>query len=149
MRRTLTFRHCYAVDADRLFALVSDLDTLDAISGPWLRFHHLPSGPVAEGQVIDVGISVLCLFPERPYRIQVVTLDPMARKLTSEESGLGIRRLVHAVEVRPDGRHSVLLERIDVNAGALTPAIAAFARIAHKWRHFRRRSLLLDDPPAC
>ncbi|MDK3071908.1 hypothetical protein QO034_02185 [Sedimentitalea sp. JM2-8] len=145
MRRTLTFRHGYAVDADRLFALVSDLDTLDAISGPWLRFLHLPSGPVVQGQVIDVGVSVFCLFPERPYRMQVVVFDPVARKLRSEESGLGIRKMVHGVQARPDGRHSVLLEHIDIDAGSLTPVVAAFVWIAHKWRHYRRRSLLAND----
>jgi hypothetical protein len=147
MRKTLSFSHGYAIDADRLFALVSDLDTLDAISEPLLRFHHLPSGPVFEGQIIDIGLSVCCVLPERPYKMQVVALDPNARRLRTEESGLGVRRIVHEVEVRGETDRSVLQQRLEIEAGALTPLIAAFAWVIHQWQHHRRRILLAAVVP--
>lgn len=142
MQRRLVFEHDYPVDADRMFALVSDLDTLDAVSAPWLRFDHLPSGPVTTGQRIDVELSVLCVFPPRPYSMVITECDRAARHLRSVESGLGIRELVFDLTVRPTGKGCVVAESVEIDAGWLTPVVAFYARVIHFWRHRLRMRLL-------
>ncbi|TMV08872.1 hypothetical protein FGK63_07060 [Ruegeria sediminis] len=142
MIRKLTFRHVYPADPDRLFELVTDLDTLEAVTRPWMRFHHLPSGPVREGQVIDVDMSLFGFLPARPYKMVVTRCTGAEHQMTSDETGYGTH-LVHRLEVRPgkDGR-SELIDTIEIEAGWMTPLIALWLRLTHRWRHHVRLRLL-------
>lgn len=142
MRRTVTCRHRYPVGPDRLFALVSDLDTLDAVSKPWIEFYHLPSGPVHTGQVFDVALSLFGLLPARPYRLRVTLCDRQARRLRSEEEGMGLRRLSHEMEVIEEPGGSVLIDRVEILAGWTMPLTLLLARIMLRWRHHVRLRLL-------
>ncbi|WP_157770130.1 hypothetical protein [Ruegeria marisrubri] len=142
MKRTLTFRHVYPVDPDRLFELVTDLDTLEAVTKPWMRFDHLPSGPVREGQVIDVDMSLFGLFPARPYKIVVTKCAGSQHVMTSDETGMG-SHLVHMLEVHPSGEGSAeLVDRIEVEAGWAAPLVAMWLWLTHRWRHHVRLRLL-------
>ncbi len=144
MTRVLRFEHRYPVPPDRLFALVTDLDTLDAVTRPWVKFEHLPSGPVHQGQVIDVAVSMLGLLPMRPYRMRVAQCDPAARCMTTQEDGLGVRRLTHVLQV-VEGEQpgvSVLRDRIEIDAGWKTPLVGIWAWIIYRWRHHIRLRLL-------
>lgn len=143
MRTSLTLTHDYSVGPDRLFDLVTDLDTLDAVTKPWVQIHHLPSGPVHGGQVIDVALSVLGILPARPYKIRILCCDAAARQMQSEETGLGVR-LLHRVEVLPVAAGARLIDRIDIDAGWRTPLVAAFVRASYRWRHRKRLGLLRD-----
>lgn len=145
MTRTLTFDHSYPVDPDRLFALVTDLDTLDAVTKPWVQFHHLPSGPVKAGQVIDVAVSFLGLLPARPYTMRIVFCDGQTRRMRSEESGMGALRLLHTVAVLPETGGARLIDRIEIDAGWKTPTVAALAWLSYRWRHHLRLRLLRQD----
>lgn len=142
MARRLTFEHRYSVDADRLFAMATDLDMLEAVSRPWVQFDHLPSGPVWTGQRIDVALSVFGVLPARPYSMHVVLCDPKARLMRSEEHGMGIRSLVHELRVVPEEREAVLIDQIDIDAGWQTGLVAIYAQIAYRWRHRARLRLL-------
>lgn len=142
MTRTLTFKQHYPVDPDRLFDLVSDLDTLDAVSHPWIQFHHLPSGPVRTGQVIDVAISFLGVLPARPYRMCVALCDPATRHMQTREDGVGIYRLVHDLRVDPDGSGARLLDRIEIDAGWKSGLFTVLAWGLYRWRHHLRLRLL-------
>ncbi|MCE8524445.1 SRPBCC family protein [Ruegeria pomeroyi] len=142
MRRTLLLDHIYDADPDRLFGLVTDLDTLDAVIHPWMRLDHLPSGPVHQGQVIDVDLSMLGLFPSQPYRMEVTLFDAATRRMVSEESGHGLRRLVHELQVLPAGAGARLVDRIEVEAGWAAPFLLFWLRITHAWRHHVRKRLL-------
>lgn len=142
MQKRLKFEHRYKVSADRLFALVIDLDALEAVSKPLLQIHHLPSGPVRQGQGIDVAYSLFGLFPQRPYRMFIRRCDATALRLRSEEHGVGIQRLVHEIEVSPDGNSSVLREWIEVDAGWRTQIVAACIWVLFHWRHRVRLRLL-------
>jgi hypothetical protein len=142
MSSNLTFEHFYPVEADRLFSLAADLDALDAIGRPWIEFRHLPSGPVQAGQVIDVSLSVLGLFPELPYRMRVVICDPVRRVLRSEEDGMGIRFMSHDIAVTDVPGGARIVDRIAIEAGWRTPFVALCARILYRRRHRVRRHLL-------
>ncbi|WP_146344823.1 SRPBCC family protein [Falsiphaeobacter marinintestinus] len=147
MTRVLAFEHHYPVPPDRLFALVTDLDTLEAVTKPWVQFHHLPSGPVHEGQVIDVALSLFGLFPVRPYQMRVMKCDPVARVMRSEEDGMGIHKLTHELHVQAEDTGAVLTDRIEIDAGWMTPFVAIWAHIIYRRRHPIRLRLLGITPP--
>ena len=145
MARLLTFEHHYPVAPARLFELVSDLDTLEAVSKPWVQFHHLPSGTVHSGQVIDVALSVLGIFPVAPYRMRVVLCDPDEWRIRSEEDGIGIHRLTHEVEVHAEPGGARLVDRVEIDAGWMTPLVSLWAWIIYRWRHHVRLRLLRES----
>jgi len=145
MRKTLTFENHYPAAPDRVFDLVSDLDTLHAVTRPWIQFHHLPSGPVRTGQVVDVAISVLGLFPARPYRMRVEWCDPTTRQMRTREDGVGVSSLVHDLRVVADGTGARLLDRIEIDAGWKTPLLAVLAWWLYRWRHHVRLRLIAQD----
>ena len=145
MPRSLSLQNHYPVNADRLFELVTDLDTLEAVTRPWVQFDHLPSGQVRQGQVINVAMSVLGLFPTLPYRMEVAEFDPVARRMTSVETGSGVRRLIHTLEVTPDGEGSCLHDRIEIDAGWKTGLIMLWAWWTYRWRHHLRLRLLKES----
>lgn len=144
MHKTLILEQVYPVDPDRLFRLVTDLDTLDAVTKPWVQFQHLPSGQVREGQVIDVAVSAFGLFPMLPYRMRVTRFDPEARLMRSEEDGLGIHMLTHELEVVPEAGGARLIDRIEIDAGWKTPVFTAWAQLIYGWRHHIRLRLLQE-----
>lgn len=142
MSRILAFEHSYPVSPGRLFELVTDLDTLEAVTRPWVQFHHLPSGLVHEGQVIDVALSAFGVFPVRPYRMRVVKCDPVARIMRSEEDGMGIHKLTHELHVLPENGGARLVDHIEIDAGWLTPLVTMWAHIIYRRRHPIRLRLL-------
>jgi hypothetical protein len=142
MAKRLTFRHGYPVDPDRLFAMATDLDVLDAVCRPWVQFDHLPSGPVHTGQHIDVALSIFGLVPAQPYSMQVVSCDRVARRMRSEEHGAGITWLVHELRVEPAGTGAILIDEVEIEAGWKTLAMALCAQILYRWRHRMRLRLL-------
>lgn len=142
MPKRLQLEHRYPAGADRVFALVSDLDVLEAVSKPWVQFNHLPSGPVRTGQKLDVALSILGIWPARSYGIYVRSCDPDARLLHSEERGMGIRRLTHEVQVLTDRDGCVLVDRLYIDAGWRTPFVTGFAWFMSRWRHRIRLRLL-------
>ncbi|MEO9780188.1 MAG: hypothetical protein ABJH07_13220 [Sedimentitalea sp.] len=142
MARQLTFRHRYPVDADRLFAMAIDLDVLEAVSRPWVQFDHLPSGPAQIGQRIDVALSLLGVLPAQSYSMHVVTCDPEARLLRSEEHGMGIIRLVHELKVEPSDIGALQIDRVVIDAGWRTEIAALWVRLIYRWRHRVLRRLL-------
>ncbi|WP_424986128.1 SRPBCC family protein [Microbulbifer sp. S227A] len=143
MVRRLTFKHSYPVDADRLFAMAIDLDVLEAVSRPWLRFDHLPSGPAQVGQHIDVALSPLGVLPAQPYTMHVVTCDRAARLLRSEEHGMGITRLVHELQVEPAGTGALQVDRVEIDAGWRSGLVALWVRTLYRRRHRAMRQLLV------
>ncbi|MEY8841675.1 hypothetical protein AB9K41_21825 [Cribrihabitans sp. XS_ASV171] len=145
MRKVLTLQNSYPVPPDRLFDLVTDLDTLEAVARPWVRFHHLPSGPVREGQVIDIDLSLFGVLPAQAYKMVVTRMDRDARCMVSEERGAGVRKLVHVLQVAAGpGGGSILSDRIEIEAGWAMPFVSGFVWITHRWRHPVRRRLLRD-----
>ena len=97
-----------------------------------------------EGQVIDVALSVFGVFPVRPYRMRVVLCDAQTRRMRSEEDGMGIHRLTHELKVKPGGDGAILYDRVEIDAGWITPLVAAWAWVIYRWRHHIRLRLLRE-----
>lgn len=57
-------------------------------------------------------------------------------------SGLLVRRWDHRIEMRAHGPDRTLYrDQVDIEAGLLTPAVAAFAHLFYRWRQARWRGL--------
>ncbi|MWD28844.1 hypothetical protein E0K89_015290 [Aquicoccus sp. SCR17] len=134
--------HDYPVSPDRLWQLATDLDALAEVSGGMVQFRGMPSGRVREGQVIDVEVSLLGLFPWRPYRMRVISCDDAARRLVSEEEGMGVELWRHSLSVTGEEGAARLIDEIEIEAGWKTPIVARWARFLYARRDAPRRRLL-------
>lgn len=142
MGRTVRLTHEYPVDADRLWALATDLDALAGVSGRLVRFEGLPSGHCRTGQVIDLRVSLFGLLPWRPYRMRVISCDDAARRLVSEEEGMGVALWRHRLSVDATEAGARLTDEIEIEAGWKTPLVARWARMLYARRDAPRRRML-------
>ncbi|MEM9551725.1 MAG: hypothetical protein AAGA05_11145 [Pseudomonadota bacterium] len=142
MTRHLEFTHDYPVEPDRLFALAADLDALDVVNKPMVQFAHLPSGPVREGQTIDVDVSLFGILPNQPYRMHVALCDPAARHIRSIEDGMGVQKLIHDVHVEATEFGARLVDHLEIEAGWRTPFVSLWVWVMYRRRHRHRLRLL-------
>lgn len=148
MSATVEVRHHYPVSAERLWALTMDLPSLAEMNAPLVAFGSLPDGRMHEGLVIDTTVSVLGRLPARPYWIAVVTCDDATMRAETEETGAGVKRWNHRIAVTPIEGGARLTDRIEIDAGWLTPVYAWWARKLYRHRDAPRRRLLGLGPDA-
>jgi hypothetical protein len=95
-----------------------------------------------QGEVVTGWIFLLHLVPLHRHRIEVVAVDAAAGVVRTEERGGVLQRWDHELRVvaLDDGRCRYA-DTIDLDAGALTGAVAATARAFYRYRQRRWRRL--------
>lgn len=125
----------------------------EAVQGP-VAFRHVTRGLLAmpvlrhrteawrEGEIVTGWIFLLGFLPFSRHTIRIRTIDPDRRWLGSEERGGALRRWNHDITVEPlDDRTCLYRDRIEIEAGWLTPLIAGWARLFYRYRQWRWRRL--------
>ena len=141
-----------------LWELVMRPAVLEAVSAPLLRFAPR-NGPFpatwAEGEY-QMGVKLFGLVPldDQIVGIEYRACDPQAGRYALRDNGRAcardggpgglIRRWDHLMLVEPEGTGSRYTDRVEVEAGALTPLAATFARILYTHRQKRWRRMLAD-----
>lgn len=109
-----------------------DLAGVDAQGAAW------DEGDTVAGRLRVLGV------PFSRHRITIESIDRDHRRLQSDEAGGPIRSWRHLVSVEAtdgdDGRCRYT-DTIEIRAGVLTPAIAAFAQVFYRLRQRRWRRL--------
>jgi len=87
------------------------------------------------------------LFPigEQTIGIEYPLEDGRRRILRDNGHGALIKQWDHWIFVEPDGEGTRYTDRVDVDAGLLTPFVSAFARIFYRHRQRRWRRLVQTD----
>lgn len=106
--------------------------------------------PWREGETVSGLLLLFGVLPVSVHHLTVERLDAGTRELQSDEHGGMVRRWRHLIRVTPvDERRCRYEDLVEVDAGLLTPVIAAFARRFYAIRQHRWRELaLVLDPPA-
>jgi hypothetical protein len=82
------------------------------------------------------------VVPFSYHHLTVASIDEGARTLTSIEHGGAIRTWNHEMIVTPiDGTSCRYQDRIDIDAGVLTPIVVAYAMLFYRYRQRRWRGL--------
>ncbi|GGL63850.1 SRPBCC family protein [Wenxinia marina] len=134
----------FAVSPDRLWQSATDLGHLRRVCAGLVTFDDcVPrEGRIAEGDRFDTVVRLFGRFPPQRYRMEVAELDDAGMRFRSEESGAGVRRWTHRLEVRPHPNGARMEETIDIDAGPATPLLALWARILYTIRGRRRARIL-------
>ena len=143
--RVVTLSHDYPYPPEKVWSIATDFAALEEVMRGRIAFSGLPEGRVRTGQVIDVGVSMFGVLPEQPYHMEVLECDDEAMLLRSSELGAGVKEWNHTLKVTPLEHGARLSDRIEIEAGFLTPLYAAWAKYLYKARHAPRLRLLAGD----
>ena len=105
-------------------------------------YYGLPSEPLAEGQKIDVQVSIFGVLPRMPWTMEIRTFDPGKMIVRSFEHGGAVQRWEHELRVTPSDGGAQLIDTIILDAGWLTPVYAVWARYMYSRRDPARRAML-------
>ena len=143
--RVVTLSHDYPYPPEMVWNIATDFAALEEVMKGRIAFSGLPEGRTRTGQIIDVGVSLFGVLPEQPYRMEVLECDDEAMVLRSSELGAGVKKWDHTLTVTPLENGARLSDRIEIEAGHLTPLFAAWAKYVYKSRHAPRLRLLAGN----
>jgi len=82
------------------------------------------------------------VVPFSIHRLSIESIDHHSRTIVSDEGGGMIRSWRHELTTTPVGENQCqYVDRIDIDAGPMTPFVAAFAAVFYRYRQRRWRSL--------
>ncbi|WP_299891677.1 SRPBCC family protein [uncultured Ruegeria sp.] len=139
--RIVTVQNDYPVSASRLWAMATDYAALSEVMEGLVSFEGLPAGRTQTGQRLEVMVSLFGKLPAQPYRMEVLECDNQRMILRSSERGAGVKTWLHSLSVTEIESGSRLHDRIEIDAGMLTPVFALWARYLYRARHKPRLRL--------
>lgn len=140
--RTVYLSHVYDTSPSAVWRVATDLDCLQRAVRGVLLFEGMPSCAIAQGQIIDVTVSMFGVLPAQPYRMEVIAFDEDTLTFTSREKGMGVEHFQHNLRIVPHPRGAELIDEVEIEAGWRTPMIAAWVRFMYKRRHKPRLEML-------
>ena len=144
MVSVIIMSHDYDAPAPKLWAIATDWKCLRRAVGGMATFGPLPDEPMHKGQVIRTTVSLFGLLPAFPYTLEIREFNETAMHLESRESGGGIDRWEHTIDVEPRDHGSRLSDKLVISAGWRTPFTALWARIMLARRHRPRLDMLKE-----
>jgi hypothetical protein len=122
---------------------VKKVDTLRYITRGVLGFRPRGTVPerLREGDVIRVRLFFFHVIPGWSHEIRIVRVDDEARRIDTREGGGAVRTWNHTIAVEPAGAATRYSDEIEIEAGLLTAAVAAYARLFYRYRQRRWRKL--------
>lgn len=134
---------------DEAWQRVQTSALLHHIAAPMLRF--VPAGePFPERWLpgsYRTGMLAFGVLPmgEQTIGIEIPPADGERRVLRDNGHGQLIRRWDHWIFIEPEGEGTRYTDRVDIDAGLLTPFVALFARVFYGHRQKRWRALAASD----
>lgn len=138
--QSITIRTTLDAPADVIWQAVQRPEAFVHVAGAMLRY------PVAErhrrpwsvGDRTTGWLFLGRVVPFSRHTIEVVEIDQERLTILTEEHGGLIRTWRHHVDVRPVSDTACrYTDRIDIDAGFLTPVVTAFARVFYRYRQAR------------
>jgi hypothetical protein len=134
--------HEYPYPARLVWDVVTDLGFLKEVTSGLVAFRGLPSGKITLGQKIEVEVSLFGWLPYQAYRMELVEVDVRDHHFRSVESGAGVKSWTHRLRLEDTATGCRLIEKIEIDAGLITPAFRAWATFLYKRRHAPRLEIL-------
>ena len=95
-----------------------------------------------EGETVVGWVFLFGVVPFSRHHLQIAAIDESTLTLSSREHGGLLRSWNHDIEVTPiDDAQCTYRDRIEIDAGILTPLVAVYARWFYRMRQRRWRAL--------
>lgn len=135
-----------AASPDRVWHYVQRSALLDHIAAPMIRFKPR-DGAFPEQWADGHYTAMMLLSGILPLGQQTIGIEfppPKGETLILRDNGYGslIKRWDHWIFVEPEGGGTRYTDRVDIEAGILTPFVALFARLFYGHRQRRWKKLI-------
>ena len=125
---------------------IQRLALLEKVSAPILAFRPQGKMPAplqwGAGDRATFDLRAFGLIPAGAHTIHVVEVDHALRKLVTREQGSAAQVWNHTIWVQDTGNgRSLYTDDVDIYAGPLTEAVAAFAYFFYRYRQTRWQQL--------
>jgi ligand-binding SRPBCC domain-containing protein len=131
-----------AAPPERVWETLKKVDTLRYITRGLLGFR--PLAPVSDdlgpGDVIRIRLLFFHVIPGWTHEIRISEIDEEGRRIETTEHGGAVKTWNHRLTVEPAGR-SRYTDRIEIEAGAMTRLVWAYANLFYRYRQWRWRRL--------
>ncbi|NRA29238.1 MAG: hypothetical protein HRU11_03170 [Parvularculaceae bacterium] len=139
-----------AAPADKIWSRLKSPQALMEVSKPLLAFKAIDPptlGDQWEERDYLCGLWLYGFLPvgKQVLGIRIPPVDGDKRFLRDDGRGRFISRWDHTITIEPDGEGTRYEDRLHLEAGVLTPAIAVFARIFYGHRQKRWREIVAKD----
>jgi hypothetical protein len=102
-------------------------------------------GEWREGETVVGWVFLFGLIPFSRHHLHIARIDDGDQILRSQEHGGLVRLWNHEIEVEPISEcRCRYTDRIEIDAGLLTPAVVGYARVFYRLRQRRWRVLALE-----
>lgn len=147
----------FATDPERVWGLLQRVDTLLHVAAPLVTFRPVTPAQFPREWRAGTWRVAMRAFGVLPLGRQDVVIEypaqhpaapAGARLLRDNGTGQLVRRWDHWVFVAPAAdRGTAYTDRVEIEAGLLTPGVWLFAALFYRWRQHRWRALLLARRP--
>lgn len=128
------------ISAETACALALRPQTLRYVLRPLLSTNDDVPDRVEEGDEIAARLYVFGVLPAWRHRIRLVSVLPT--EIHSQESGGPVRSWRHRlIFEETSAGHCRYTDEVEIDAGLLTPLVAAVAHLMYRWRSRRWRTL--------
>lgn len=134
--------NCSAATA---WGLLKKRDTFLYITQGFLGFSGSKKWPAVfhSGLVISTRLFFFHVLPGWRHVLRIIRLDAGKHELYSNESGGPIKTWNHLIRIEPVAYSRCrYLDRVEINAGILTPFIWGYAHVFYRYRQFRWTRLI-------
>jgi hypothetical protein len=145
--RRVRVQSIFAAPPEAVWDKVTTPALLAFVAHPLLSFKQQNGTPLPEvwreGASLHLHLFALGCMPLGPHTIHAERIDAERREIHSRESGRIAKVWRHFIAVTgyPGGR-TLYTDEIDIYAGALTTAVAAFARLFYRYRQTRWHTVI-------
>lgn len=143
MRTTIIISE-FPASADVIWPGVKTPQAFVHIANGMVRFPAASrlDGPWRVGQTITGWTFLLNVIPFSKHHLTVASIDDETRILVSDEHGGLLKRWHHTLHVEPlDDERCRYTDTIEIDAGPLTPIVAAYAHLFYRYRQHRWQRL--------
>jgi len=147
MSKTVCISTYFSCSEEELWSKIASPKSLQYVAAPILRFVPCRTDSFSdewqEGPIYDLNLYLFHVIPLGRHRIKILKADKKANTIVSKESGLFAPVWNHTISFHQCGSREVSYkDRIEIEAGLLTPLICIFARFFYRHRQRRWKRLL-------
>lgn len=142
--RTITVTTELDAPADVVWAAATTPHAFVHVAKGMLRFPAAErlDRPWRVGDEIEGWTLLFGVIPFSIHRLSIESIDDQRRRIMSDEGGGMIRTWRHELLATPLGDDRCdYLDRIEIDAGVMTPLVAGFAAVFYRYRQRRWRAL--------
>jgi len=143
MKVNLLVKATYSEPTETLFDKARSFAEMMEVSSPVSVYRGLPAQQMEPGRTYVTDVTALGFAKSYNYHIRIDQICTETKRIETSEWGKGIHNWLHTIQIVSSSTGSTWIDRIGIDGGFRTPALALFARYMYRHRHKERGAVEL------